>query len=112
MPTGMAYEDAAALPQAGGIALQGIRDKRRVQPGQKVLINGGGRGYDLILDLAAYRRPASPRGHVGVHWEWAAGKGPWIWRPSGWGLTGDLAGRKVGSVRATSCVRPTGPAVG
>jgi NADPH:quinone reductase-like Zn-dependent oxidoreductase len=105
MPAGLTYEQAAALPQAGAIAVQGIRDKGQVQPGQKVLINGGGggsgmyavqlaklagaevtgvdnaeklefmrslgadhvidyaredfttdgRGYDLILDLAAYR---------------------------------------------------------
>jgi NADPH:quinone reductase-like Zn-dependent oxidoreductase len=40
----MTYEQAAALPQAGAIALQGIRDKGRVQPGQKVLINGAGGG--------------------------------------------------------------------
>jgi len=108
VPDGLTYEQAAALPQAGAIALQGIRDTGRVRPGQKVLINGGGggsgmyavqlaklagaevtgvdnteklefmralgadhvidyaredftrngRGYDLILDLAAYR-PAS-----------------------------------------------------
>jgi NADPH:quinone reductase-like Zn-dependent oxidoreductase len=108
MPAGLTYEQAAALPQAGAIAWQGIRDTGRVRPGQKVLINGGGggsgmyavqlakldgaevtgvdnaeklefmrslgadhvidyrredftrtgRGYDLILDLAAYR-PAS-----------------------------------------------------
>jgi len=106
MPAGMTHEEAAALPQAGAIALQGIRDKGQVQPGQKVLVNGGGggsgmyaiqlaklhgaevtgvdnaeklefmrslgadhvidytredftangRGYDLILDLAAHRR--------------------------------------------------------
>ena len=105
LPAGLTYQEAAALPQAGAIALQGIRDKGQVQPGQKVLINGGGggsgmyavqlakldgaevtgvdnaeklefmrslgadhvidyaredfttngRGYDLILDLAAYR---------------------------------------------------------
>jgi len=108
VPAGLTYEQAAALPQAGAIALQGILDTGRVRPGQKVLINGGGggsgmyavqlaklagaevtgvdnaeklefmrslgadhvidyaredftrngRGYDLILDLAAYR-PAS-----------------------------------------------------
>jgi NADPH:quinone reductase-like Zn-dependent oxidoreductase len=44
MPDGMTYEQAAALPQAGAIALQGIRDKGQVQPGQKVLINGAGGG--------------------------------------------------------------------
>src|SRR6266498_3184563 len=43
-PTGMTFEEAAAIPQAGVIALQGIRDKGQVQPGQKVLINGAGGG--------------------------------------------------------------------
>ncbi|MBA3489426.1 MAG: NAD(P)-dependent alcohol dehydrogenase [Longispora sp.] len=47
MPGGMAYEEAAALPQAGAIALQGIRDKGRIQPGQKVLINGAGGGSGM-----------------------------------------------------------------
>ena len=47
MPAGMTYEEAAALPQAGAIALQGIRDKGQVQPGQKVLINGGGGGAGM-----------------------------------------------------------------
>jgi NADPH:quinone reductase-like Zn-dependent oxidoreductase len=111
IPPGLTYQEAAALPQAGAIALQGIRDTGRVQPGQKVLINGGGggsgmyavqlakldgaevtgvdnaeklefmrslgadhvidyaredftrngRGYDLILDLAAYRSAAAYR---------------------------------------------------
>ena len=44
MPAGLTYEEAAALPQAGAIALQGIRDKGQVQPGQAVLINGAGGG--------------------------------------------------------------------
>jgi NADPH:quinone reductase-like Zn-dependent oxidoreductase len=47
MPAGMTFEEAAALPQAGAIALQGIRDKGRVQPGQKVLINGAGGGSGM-----------------------------------------------------------------
>ena len=106
MPAGVTYAEAAALPQAAAIALQGIRDKGQVQRGQKVLVNGAGggsgmyaiqlaklhgaevtgvdnaeklefmrslgadhvidyiredftangRAYDLVLDLAAYRR--------------------------------------------------------
>ena len=47
MPFGMTYEEAAALPQAGAIALQGIQDKGQVQPGHKVLINGAGGGSGM-----------------------------------------------------------------
>jgi NADPH:quinone reductase-like Zn-dependent oxidoreductase len=47
MPAGLTYEQAAALPQAGAIALQGIREKGHVQPGQRVLINGGGGGAGM-----------------------------------------------------------------
>jgi NADPH:quinone reductase-like Zn-dependent oxidoreductase len=47
IPTGMTYEEAAALPQAGAIALQGIRDTGQVQAGQKVLINGAGGGSGM-----------------------------------------------------------------
>jgi len=43
-PDALSFEEAAAIPQAGVIALQGIRDKGHVQAGQKVLINGGGGG--------------------------------------------------------------------
>ncbi len=43
-PAGMTFEQVAAIPQAAVIALQGIRDKGEVQPGQKVLINGAGGG--------------------------------------------------------------------
>ena len=43
-PSEITFEQAAAIPQAGVIALQGIRDQGRVQPGQKVLINGAGGG--------------------------------------------------------------------
>lgn len=47
MPAGMTHEEAAALPQAGAIALQGILDEGRVQPGHKVLINGAGGGSGM-----------------------------------------------------------------
>jgi NADPH:quinone reductase-like Zn-dependent oxidoreductase len=43
-PASMTFEEAAAIPQAAVIALQGIRDKGQVQPGQEVLINGAGGG--------------------------------------------------------------------
>ncbi|MFN8375068.1 MAG: NAD(P)-dependent alcohol dehydrogenase [Anaerolineae bacterium] len=43
-PARLTFEQAAAIPQAGVIALQGIRDSGQVQPGQKVLINGAGGG--------------------------------------------------------------------
>jgi NADPH:quinone reductase-like Zn-dependent oxidoreductase len=47
LPAGMSYEEAAALPQAGAIALQGIWDKGQVEAGQKVLINGAGGGSGM-----------------------------------------------------------------
>jgi NADPH:quinone reductase-like Zn-dependent oxidoreductase len=43
-PASMTFEEAAAIPQAAVIALQGIRDKGQVQPGQEVLISGAGGG--------------------------------------------------------------------
>ncbi len=43
-PANMTFVEAAAIPQAGVMALQGIRDYGQVQPGQKVLINGAGGG--------------------------------------------------------------------
>ncbi len=47
-PANMTFEEAATLPQAACIALQGIRDKGNIQPGQKVLINGAGGGAGLF----------------------------------------------------------------
>ena len=43
-PRNTAFEQAATLPSRAIIALQGLRDKRQIQPGQKVLINGAGGG--------------------------------------------------------------------
>jgi NADPH:quinone reductase-like Zn-dependent oxidoreductase len=41
-PPGMTFEEASTIPQAGVISMQGIHNKGKVQPGQKVLINGAG----------------------------------------------------------------------
>jgi NADPH:quinone reductase-like Zn-dependent oxidoreductase len=41
---GMTFEQAAAIPQAAMLALQGLRDIAGIQSGQKLLINGAGGG--------------------------------------------------------------------
>jgi NADPH:quinone reductase-like Zn-dependent oxidoreductase len=43
-PPGMTFEQAAAIPQAGMLAVQGLIDVGRLRPGQKVLLNGAGGG--------------------------------------------------------------------
>ena len=52
---GMSFVQAASIPQAGVMALQGIRDYGQVQKGQKVLINGAGGGVGTFaLQIAKF----------------------------------------------------------
>ncbi len=43
-PLNLSFEQAAAVPVAGCTALQAVRDRGRIGPGQRVLVNGAGGG--------------------------------------------------------------------
>ena len=52
-PAKMTFEQAAAIPQAGMLAVQGLIDVGRIQSGQKLLLNGAGGGVGTFaLQLA------------------------------------------------------------
>ena len=52
-PGNLTFEKAAAVPMAGFTALQALRDKGRVQPGQRVLVTGAAGGVgSFAIQLA------------------------------------------------------------
>lgn len=57
IPDGIGFTDAAALPQAGGLALQGLR-LARVGSGDHVLVNGAGGGAGTLAVQLARRAGA------------------------------------------------------
>jgi NADPH:quinone reductase-like Zn-dependent oxidoreductase len=59
-PASVTFEQAAASPDSGTIAIQGLRDEGRLQAGQRVLINGAGGGVGTF----AVQIARSMGGHV------------------------------------------------
>jgi NADPH:quinone reductase-like Zn-dependent oxidoreductase len=47
-PAHVTFEDASAVPTSALTALQGLRDRGQLEPGQKVLINGASGGVGLF----------------------------------------------------------------
>jgi NADPH:quinone reductase-like Zn-dependent oxidoreductase len=54
-PANMTFEQAAAIPQVAALALAGIRYGGEIQPGQKVLMNGGSGGVGtFVIQIAKH----------------------------------------------------------
>ena len=47
-PDSMTFVEAAAIPHAAILALQGLQDEGKIQPGQNLLINGAGGGVGTL----------------------------------------------------------------
>lgn len=57
-PGGLSFEEAACLPQAGLLALQGLSAVRSISPGEAVLVNGAGGGMGSFAIQLAKRAGA------------------------------------------------------
>jgi NADPH:quinone reductase-like Zn-dependent oxidoreductase len=55
-PTNLSFEEAAAVPMAAGVALQALRNRGQIQPGQRVAVSGasGGIGTFALQIAKAY----------------------------------------------------------
>lgn len=78
-PANVSFEEAAAVPVAAITALQALRDKGRLQPGQRVLVNGASGGVGTFAVQIAKT--------MGLH------------------VTGVCSGRNVARVRALGADR-------
>ena len=66
-PTGMSFVDAAAIPQAALLAVQGLIDEGKIREGQKLLVNGAGGGVGTFAVQIAKLYKAETTGVDSAH---------------------------------------------